>query len=80
MGWQHGFVNYAGGSTKGLQTGVVNYAGTLTGLQLGLINYADAAHNGVQIGLANIIDQNNSWFGEFPDAVAPGMVIVNWRF
>ncbi len=79
LGWQGGFVNYAGGAMKGLQSGTVNYAGRLTGLQLGLLNYAETAENGVQIGLINIIPQN-VWFSELPDALAPGMVFVNWRF
>jgi len=78
-GLQIGVVNYAEGPVKGLQTGVVNYAAHLTGLQLGLINYAAKATSGVQIGVINIIPQNQ-WFAEFPNELAPGMVIVNWRF
>ena len=78
-GWQAGFVNYTGGAMKGLQSGTVNIAGRLTGLQLGLANYAETAENGVQIGLINIIPQN-AWFTELPEALAPGMVFVNWRF
>lgn len=79
LGWQAGAVNYTEGSMRGLQTGVVNYAGNLTGLQLGLLNYADTADNGVQIGLINILPQNN-WFDDLPDGLAPGMVFLNWRF
>lgn len=79
LGWQGGFVNYVGGTMKGLQSGTVNYAGRLTGLQFGLVNYAETAENGVQLGLINIIPQN-AWFSELPDALAPGMVFVNWRF
>ena len=87
-GWQGGFllgvvgsaVNYTGGTMKGFQAGVVNYAGTLTGLQLGLVNYAEAADAGVQIGLVNIIRQNTSWFTELPEQLAPAMIFVNWRF
>ncbi|HNX52229.1 MAG TPA: hypothetical protein PKI68_00635 [Pontiellaceae bacterium] len=86
-GWQGGFgfgiavsaLNYTGGTMKGLQTGVVNYAGKLTGLQLGLVNYAKTADAGVQIGLVNIIPQNE-WFTRLPDELAPGMILVNWRF
>lgn len=86
-GWQGGFgfgllvsaVNYTGGTMKGLQTGVVNYAGELTGLQFGLVNYAETAKSGVQIGLVNIIPQNE-WFSNLPDELAPGMILVNWRF
>ena len=79
LGWQAGVVNYVGGQMKGLQSGTVNYAGHLTGLQLGVVNFAETAENGVQIGLVNIIPQNE-WFTELPNALAPGMVLVNWRF
>ena len=80
-GWQFGLVSYTEGSMKGLQTGLaMNYAGRLTGLQFGLVNYAEAADAGVQIGLVNIIHQNTSWFTGLPDELAPGMILVNWRF
>lgn len=79
LGWQGGFVNYVGGAMKGLQSGTVNYAGRLTGLQFGLLNYAETAETGIQIGLINIIPQNE-WFTELPEALAPGMIFVNWRF
>ena len=79
FGWQGGVVNYVEGSMKGLQSGVVNYAGTLTGLQFGLFNYAAHAKSGVQIGLLNIMP-DNQWFSGLPDELAPGMVLVNWRF
>ena len=79
LGWQLGLVNYTEGSMKGLQTGVVNYAGRLTGLQLGLINYAATAKTGVQIGLVNLIPQNELFTG-LPAELAPGMVLINWRF
>ena len=79
LGWQGGLVNYTKGSMKGLQTGVVNYAGNLTGLQLGLVNYAATAESGVQIGLVNIIPENQ-WFTGLPNELAPGMIIVNWHF
>jgi hypothetical protein len=79
LGWQAGIVNYVGGTMKGLQSGTVNYAGRLTGLQFGFVNYAETAENGAQIGLVNIMPQNE-WFTELPDALAPGMVLVNWRF
>jgi len=78
-GWQAGIVDYAAGSMKGVQTGVVNYAGNLTGLQLGVVNYAAKATSGVQIGVINLIPENR-WFTEFPSGLAPGMIIVNWRF
>ena len=79
LGWQAGLVNYTEGTMKGLQTGVVNYAGRLTGLQLGWVNYAATAKTGVQIGLVNLMPDNR-WFTGLPDELAPGMVIVNWRF
>jgi hypothetical protein len=79
-GWQHGMGNHVGGDFYGLQTGVVNCVGSLRGLQLGLINYAEKADLGVQVGLLNIIRENNKWLGELPSAVAPAMVFVNWRF
>ena len=86
-GWQGGpffgllvsAVNYTGGAMTGFQCGVVNYAGNLTGLQLGLVNYAETANSAVQIGLVNVIPQNQ-WFTALPDELAPGMVLVNWRF
>jgi hypothetical protein len=65
---------------KGLQTGAVNYAGTLTGLQLGFVNYAEGADAGVQVGVVNIIRQNTRWFTELPEELAPAMIFVNWRF
>jgi len=79
LGWQAGMVNYVGGRMKGLQSGTVNVARRLTGLQFGLVNYAETAENGLQVGLVNIIPQNE-WFTELPNAPAPGMVFVNWRF
>ena len=79
FGWQAGVVNYVEGTMKGLQSGWVNYAGSLTGLQFGLFNYAASAKSGVQIGLLNIMP-DNQWFTGLPDELAPGMVLVNWRF
>lgn len=86
IGWQGGFclgivgsiVNYTGGSMRGFQSGVVNYAGNLTGLQLGFVNYAKTVASGVQIGFINIMPENE-WFTEMPNALAPGMILVNWR-
>ena len=88
LGWQGGFcfglvgsvVNYTGGTMKGLQTGLVNYAGTLTGLQVGLLNYAETGDAGVQIGVVNLIRENKAWFTELPPQLAPGMILANWRF
>jgi hypothetical protein len=63
----------------GFQCGLVNYAGTLNGFQLALVNYADQVDAGVQIGLVNIMPENE-WFSALPDELAPGMVLVNWHF
>lgn len=79
FGWQAGVFNYTDNAMKGLQTGVVNWAGVLTGLQLGVVNYAAKAESGLQIGVVNIISQNQ-WFTNFPGELAPGMIVVNWRF
>jgi hypothetical protein len=86
-GWQGGpffgllasALNYTGGEMTGLQIGLVNYAGNLTGLQLGIVNYAAEADAGVQIGLVNIMPENE-WFTNLPNELAPAMVLVNWRF
>jgi hypothetical protein len=80
LGWQAGAVNFAGGRCTGLQSGVVNYAGTLSGLQLGLVNIAERADGGLQLGAVNIIRESTAWFQEFPKALAPAMIVANWRF
>jgi hypothetical protein len=80
VGWQSGLVNFTEQRFKGLQSAFVNYAATLQGLQLGVVNYARTTDvGGVQVGLANVIGENK-WFQDFPDSLAPGMVLVNWRF
>lgn len=78
-GWNLGIANVTKGSMKGLQTGVVNYAGHLKGLQIGAFNYAAKASGGVQIGVINIFPENK-WFTGLPGELAPGMILVNWRF
>ena len=80
LGWQSALLNYTEGTMRGLQSGFVNYTGKLHGLQLGIFNYAEEAEAGVQLGLINIIRENTSWFAELPEELAPGMVLVNWRF
>jgi len=47
---------------------------------LGLVNYAENVTGGLQIGIVNVIRETQTWFNEFPDALAPAMVLVNWRF
>ena len=78
-GVQWALVNYTQKNFVGWQSGFVNYAGQLTGLQLGFFNYAAKASSGVQLGVINIIPQNK-WFTNFPNELAPGMIIFNWRF
>lgn len=93
-GAQLGLVNYASGDFTGLQWGAINYAKSLTGVQLGLgncagtvdggfqwglVNYTESAKNLLQLGLVNII-ADNEWFTNFPDDLAKGFVIVNWSF
>lgn len=79
LGWQMGLLDYTVGSMQGIQLGAVNYAGNLKGLQIGLVNYAASAASGIQIGIINIIP-TNEWFTRFPDQIAPGMLLFNWRF
>lgn len=79
-----GIINYASGQFGGVQMGWfmgfggVNYAGRLTGLQLGLVNYAEEAENGIQIGIINIMNSTEVWFSNFPNELAPGMILINW--
>jgi len=80
VGLQVGLVNIVNGTVKGMQYGAVNYATKVSGLQLGFVNYAESVDSGVQVGLVNIIVQNKVWFKDFPHAVAPAMILVNWRF
>lgn len=87
-GWQGGLafglpislVNYVGGALRGLQSGVVNMSGRMTGVQFGLVNYAQHVDSGLQIGLVNVIAQNRGWFARWPEEVAPAMILANWRF
>lgn len=78
-GVEWGTVNLTFGTLTGMQNGTFNYAENLMGLQLGTVNVAKTCTSGIQIGLVNIIMQNQ-WFTEFPKALAPGMVFLNWRF
>jgi hypothetical protein len=71
IGWQSNGVNITKGSFEGLQWGIVNSAGTVSGVQIGLVNYAANMTRGLQIGLVNII-KNGGQFPVFP--------IVNWAF
>ena len=77
-GLQWGAVNVAN-SMKGVQLGTVNWAQSATGLQWGLVNYTATAQDLLQIGLVNIIG-DNEWFSDFPNDLAKGFVFVNWSF
>ena len=79
LGWQAGLVNYSDNAMHGLQSGFINYAGHLKGLQFGFLNYAERVDKGVQIGLINLMPENE-WFSGMPDELAPGMVFINWHF
>ncbi len=85
MGVHLGLINYTSGKFGGAQAGwlagfsAINYAGSLTGVQLGLVNYAETAENGIQIGIINIMNETEQWFDHFPEEVAPGMILLNWR-
>lgn len=72
--------NYAAKNFAGLQWAAFNYAGNLRGVQLGLINFAQASQQGLQIGIINVMNQTKTWFKNFPHEVAPGMVLLNWRY
>jgi hypothetical protein len=89
-GMQWGLVNYANTMTgvqwgavniantfKGFQWGLVNYTKDLTGLQLAAVNYAQKSTSGVQVGLVNIIPENQ-WFSD--GDLGPFFVFVNWGF
>jgi hypothetical protein len=79
-GVQLGMVNIAKEEFTGLQWGFGNYAKDLSGLQLGFLNYAEKTDKGVQVGFINILPENQKWFANLPDEVAPGMIFVNWNF
>jgi hypothetical protein len=87
-GWQGGplfglvgsVLNYCGSDMGGLQTGVVNLTGGMSGVQIGLVNYAQRVDSGLQVGLINLIGNSGGWFTNFPAEVAPGMILVNWKF
>ncbi len=72
-------VNYTKDYFFGWQWGFLNYARKIKGLQLGMVNFAETADTALQLGLVNVINENK-WFKEFPDELARGMVLVNWRF
>lgn len=77
-GWQDGGINYVAGMLKGVQTGFLNVADEMRGVQLGLLNMATELY-GVQIGVFNV-NSSNKFFTEFPNEVAPAMILVNWKF
>ena len=77
-GVSFGLINY-GDSYKGIQIGAVNIDKELQGLQLGAINVAKGKKTGIQFGFLNIIPTNKKWFSNFPNEIAPFMILVNWR-
>jgi hypothetical protein len=78
-GYQGAFFNCTEGEVRGAQIGYVNYAGSVKGAQIGLVNWTKSLDKGLQIGLVNFAE-NNDWFSDLPDALAPAFVFVNWRF
>jgi len=78
-GLQASFVNFCDGKLVGVQSGFFNKCGTGVGVQLGTVNWAKSGEGLVQIGFANIIE-DNEWFKNFPDKLATGFVFVNWGF
>lgn len=72
-----GFANY-GQMYSGIQLGFANADNELKGLQLGVINSTRKTSSGIQLGLFNIIKENK-WFSNFPNELAPFMILVNWR-
>jgi hypothetical protein len=81
LGFQFSVANYVEGNMQGLQLGAANYSSHLEGVQFGFVNYAKTTGDfALQIGVVNIITENKKWFGEFPKAVAPAMILANWRF
>jgi hypothetical protein len=79
-GWQIGLGNHVGSDLYGLQTGWFNCAGDLRGVQLGLVNFTRTAGPCLQVGLINIIAENDMWIVDLPEQLAPAMIFVNWRF
>ncbi len=79
-GAQLGLVNYSSVKMTGLQWGAFNYAENLHGLQLGFVNFAAASDKGLQVGFVNIMKNTKEWLSNFPEEIAPVMVLVNWRF
>jgi hypothetical protein len=72
-----GFANY-GQSYTGLQFGFANADDDLKGLQFGVICSTKRTNSGIQIGLLNFIKESK-WFSNFPNELAPFMILVNWR-
>ena len=69
-GLQAGMVNLTKQKSEGLQWGLYNSGGHVSGVQVGIVNVTDTMY-GLQIGLINVIRTG----GQFP--VFP---IVNWSF
>lgn len=70
-----GFANYTENDFTGVQLGMVNYAGTLEGVQIGWFNGTDRLVKGAQIGLLNFERQ-----GTFIGPDVPVFPLINARF
>jgi hypothetical protein len=68
-GMQLGVFNLCGSTFTGLQAGLFNHASVCSGMQIGLVNNCSAMR-GLQIGLINVIKENNF----------PFMPILNMKF
>ncbi len=77
-GFSLGFINY-GDSYKGVQFGFLNADKKLQGAQFGFLNLAKDTETGFQFGFINIIQKNKKWFSNFPNEIAPFMILINWR-
>jgi hypothetical protein len=45
-----------------------------------VVNYAQRMEAGLQVGLVNLIGNTGGWFTNWPNEVAPCMVLANWKF
>jgi len=77
-GVSFGLINYSD-TYKGLQFGFLNSSKKLKGVQFGAINIAKGKKTGFQVGFLNVIPSNKKWFSNFPNEIAPFMIIFNWR-
>jgi len=55
MGLQAAVANFVVGDFKGIQMGVLNFAGNLKGIQLGVVNVVGNADNGIPVGILSFV-------------------------